>query len=67
LPVRQIEGPTFVEAKSLMTGPHAKLVGYSDTLFRGEATVIAPGTLVRDASRVGYPQRFASLRLYCEV
>lgn len=36
LPMRPIEGPTFVEAKSLMTGPRAKLVGYSDTLFRGE-------------------------------
>jgi hypothetical protein len=72
--MRQIEGPTFVEAvpgavlqvpnmeqagmqplfaeaKSLITGPHAKLVG----------------TLVREASRVGYPERFASIRLYCEA
>ena len=90
LPMRQLEGPSFVEAipssvvrvpnledagvqplfaeaRSLMVGPRAKLVGYSRTLFRGETTVVDPGTLVRDAGSVGYPKRFASLRLLCEA
>ena len=59
--------PLFAEARSLMVGPRAKLVGYSRTLFRGETTVVDPGTLVRDAGSVGYPKRFASLRLLCEA
>jgi hypothetical protein len=90
LPMRQLEGPTFVEAvpattmqvpdleeagvqplfveaRSLMTGPRAKLTGYSSTLFRGEPTAVEPGTLVRDAARLGYPERFRSMRLDCEA
>jgi len=59
--------PLFVEARSLMTGPHAKLIGYSDTLFRGAATVIDPGTRVRDLAQLGYPERFRSIRLHCEA
>lgn len=89
-PLRQIEGPTFVEAvpgetvevpdmkeagvqplfveaRSLAIGPHARLVGYSETLFRGEATVVPRGSQVRDASVIGYPERFASIRLFCEA
>ena len=89
-PMRQIEGPTFVEAipggvikvpdqetagvqplfveaRSLQVGPHARVLGYRETLFRGEATVLAPGTVVRDAAAIGYPQRFASLKLQCEA
>jgi hypothetical protein len=90
LPMRQIEGPTFVEAipgsmpsvpdagqagvqplfaeaRSLMTGPNARIVGYTQPLFRGVPTEIDPGTLVRDAASVGYPGRFASLILNCEA
>jgi hypothetical protein len=59
--------PLFAEARSLMVGPRAKLVGYSRTLFRGEATVIEPGTLVRDAAAVSYPERSASLMLECQA
>jgi len=89
-PMRQIEGPTFVEAipggvivlpdeetagvqplfveaRSLQVGPHARLVGYSEPLFHGEATVLGPGTVVLDAAAIGYPQRFASLKLDCEA
>ena len=89
-PMRQIEGPTFVEAipgevivvpdmetagvqplfveaRSLQVGPHARILGYRETLFRGEATVLGPGTVVRDAAAIGYPQHFASLKLECSA
>jgi hypothetical protein len=59
--------PLFVEARSLQVGPRARVLGYRETLFRGEATVLAPGTAVRDAAAIGYPQRFASLKLQCEA
>jgi len=49
------------------SAPRARLLGYRETLFRGEATVLAPGTAVRDAAAIGYPQRFASLKLQCEA
>jgi hypothetical protein len=58
--------PLFSEVRSLIVGPHAKLIGYSGTLFRGEATVIDRATSARDAASVGYP-RFASLRMLCEA
>lgn len=89
-PMRQIEGPTFVEAipggvievpdvetagvqplfveaRSLQVGPHARVLGYRETLFRGEATVLEAGRLVRDAAEIGYPQHFASLKLQCKA
>jgi hypothetical protein len=89
-PMRQVEGPAYVEAipgsiielpqleqipprplfgnvRSLMVGPNAKLVGYTETLFRGTATVVDPGARVPDAAAVGYPGRFSSLTLECKV
>jgi hypothetical protein len=59
--------PLFEEARSLIVGPNARLVGYTETLFRGTATVLDPGTRVSDAASVGYPQRFVSLTLECKI
>jgi len=59
--------PLFERARSLIVGPNAKLVGYTETLFRGTPTVLDPGTKVPDAASVGYPQRFVSLTLECKV
>ena len=47
--------------------PHARIVGYRGKLFRGEATVLKAGTLVREAAGIGYPQHFASLELQCQA
>ena len=89
-PMRQIEGPTFVEAipggvivvpdmetagvqplfveaRSLQVGPHARLLGYQEPMFRGDTTVLEAGTMVRDAAGIGYPRVFASLKLQCEA
>ena len=59
--------PLFEEARSLIVGPNAKVVGYSETLFRGTPTVLDRGTRVPDAASVGYPQRFFSLTLECKA
>lgn len=89
-PMRQVEGPMFVEAipgsivlvpdldrippqplfekaRSLIVGPNATLVGYTETLFRGTATVLDPGTQVRDGGAIDYPGRFVSLTLQCKA
>jgi hypothetical protein len=59
--------PLFENARSLIVGPNAKLVGYTETLFRGTATVVDPGTKVPNAGSLGYPQRFGSLTLECKA
>jgi hypothetical protein len=59
--------PVFEEARSLIVGPNARLVGYSETLFRGTPTVLDPGTKLADAATLGYPRRFASLTLECKA
>ena len=55
--------PLFENARSLIVGPNARLVGYTETLFRGTPTVLDPGTKLPNAASVGYPQRFISLAL----
>lgn len=59
--------PLFEKARSLIVGPNAMLVGYSETLFRGAATVLDPGSRVRDSAAIGYPGRFVSLTLQCKA
>ena len=59
--------PVFEAARSLIVGPNARLVGYSETLFRGTPTVLDPGTKLADAATLGYPRRFASLTLECKA
>jgi hypothetical protein len=59
--------PLFEKARSLIVGPNAKVVGYTETLFRGTPTVLDPGTRVPDTASVGYPQRFLSLTLECKA
>lgn len=59
--------PLFEKARSLIVGPHAKLVGYPETLFRGTPTVLDPGTKISDAASAGYPQRFVSLTVECKA
>jgi hypothetical protein len=59
--------PLFEEARSLIVGPNARLVGYTETLFRGTPTVLDPGTRVANTASVGYPQRFVSLTLECKL
>ena len=59
--------PLFEKARSLIVGPHAKVVGYTETLFRGTPTVLDSGTKVPDAASAGYPQRFLSLTLECKA
>ena len=89
-PMRQVEGPTYVEAipgaivevaelrglppqplfgeaRSLIVGPNARLVGYTETLFRGTPTVLDPGTKLANAASMGYPWRFHSLTLECSL
>jgi hypothetical protein len=59
--------PLFEKARSLIVGPNAKVVGYTETLFRGTPTVLDSGTKVPDAASAGYPQRFLSLTLECKA
>jgi hypothetical protein len=89
LPMRQLEGPSFVEAiprttitvpdqaqagtqplfsevRSLVVGPHARVIGYAGKLFRGEATVLHPGTVAADAQSIGYAG-FESLTVECQA
>lgn len=57
--------PLLAEARSLEIGPGARLTGYRGTMFRGEASVLAPATRVPQAPAVGYPERFASFKIHC--
>ena len=59
--------PLFEEARSLIVGPNARLVGYTETLFRGTPTVLDPGTKLANAASMGYPWRFHSLTLECSL
>lgn len=89
-PVRQLEGPTFVEAlaytgivvpdiqrtepqplfsevASVEIGPHARLVGFAEPLFRRPDLRLAPGAKVADMAQVAFYERVRSFRLECEA
>jgi hypothetical protein len=88
--MRQLEGPTFVEAmggapvivanisesapqplfpetRSIAIGPHAKLRGYADTLFRKPTIALAPGSTVPDVHALAFHERVQSFELLCEA
>lgn len=88
--VRQLDGPTFVEAldattvvvpgiastppqplfsevRSVVVGPHARLVGYAAPLFQRRDLELAPGARLPDVTQVAFYERVQSFRLECEA
>ena len=71
---RELEGPIFQEAmdawprvRSLMLGPHARLTGYAEPLFRERTLSLAPGTAVRDTAALEFDRTVRSFRLECQA
>lgn len=54
--------PQFAEARSLVVGPHARLVGYEHELFRNPVLTFEPAQRVED---VELRSRVRSLRMDC--
>lgn len=59
--------PLFIEVRSLAIGPHAKLRGYADTLFRKPTIALAPGSAVPDVHALAFHERVQSFELLCEA
>ena len=90
-PVRQLEGPAYVEAlapdfaaaadarnvppqplfnevQSIEVGPHARLTGFTEVLFRGDTALnLAPGTRVDNVSALKFHERVQSFAMECKV
>lgn len=59
--------PLFTEVRSLAIGPHAKLRGYADALFRKPTIALAPGSTVPDVHALAFHERVQSFELLCEA
>jgi hypothetical protein len=59
--------PLFNEVRSIAVGPHAKLRGYADTLFRKPTIALAPGSTVPDAQALAFHERVQSFEVLCEA
>ena len=57
--------PRFSEVKSMTVGPHARIVGYGDKLFREPVLELAPGTRLADTSEVAFHERVQSFHMEC--
>jgi hypothetical protein len=61
-----VGGESFLkEVRSVVVGPHARLVGYEEEGFGGDSITLRPGRHVVDVDRVGL-QRARSLKVFCE-
>lgn len=59
--------PLFGELRSLAIGPHARLVGYAQPLFREPSLELAPGTSVEDLGPIAFHDRVGSFKVLCEA
>ena len=59
--------PLFSETRSIAIGPHAKLRGYADPLFRKPTVDLAPGTTVPDVHALAFHERVQSFEILCET
>lgn len=55
----------FARTRSVMVGPEALLVAYSEPGFRDELVRLEAGRKVGDLSKIGFPKRAASLKVIC--
>ena len=55
----------FARARSVMIGPEALLVAYSQPGFRDELVRLEAGRRVGDLAAIGFPKRAASLKVIC--
>jgi hypothetical protein len=53
--------------RSLIVGPHARLTGYAEPLFRILILELPPGTRVADLSALGFHGKVRSLRMECDA
>ena len=59
--------PLFTEVRSIAIGPHARLRGYADPLFRKPTIALAPGSTVADVHTLAFHERVQSFELRCEA
>ena len=59
--------PRFTEVRSLVLGPHARIVGYAQPLFREPSVMIDRGTSVADLATLDFHKRVTSFEMLCEA
>ena len=59
--------PLFSEMRSLVVGPHARIEGYGETLFREPALALPAGSRIADLVSIGFHDRVRSFRMQCEA
>lgn len=57
--------PLFTQVKSLQVGPHARIVGFAEPLFRSPTLDFPPGSAVQDLAERGFHERVRSFRMDC--
>lgn len=59
--------PLFNELRSIAIGPHARLVGYAEPLFRNPTLELDPGTTVSDVGTLDFHNRVGSFKVLCQA
>ena len=59
--------PLFSEVRSLRIGPHARIEGYGETLFRAPTLALPAGAAIADLAAIEFHQRVRSFRMQCEA
>ena len=59
--------PLLSEFKSLRVGPHARIVGFAQTLFREPVTELPAGAERTDLGAQGFHERVQSLAMHCQA
>jgi hypothetical protein len=57
--------PLFSEVRSVLVGPHARIVGYHETLFREPVLELGPGSRLADVDALKLHERVQSMRMDC--
>ena len=64
--LEHVGGQSFMnEVRSLVVGPHARLVGYAEPRFRKESVTFESGRHVADLSRFRFQERVRSVKVFC--
>lgn len=65
--LKHVGGQKFIaEARSIVVGPNARLIGYERPRFRDQALTIGPGRQVVDVAALDFHERVRSLEVRCE-
>jgi hypothetical protein len=59
--------PLFTQMQSLLLGPHARIIGYGEPLFRAPSVELAPGARVAELSSLAFHERVRSFTMKCEA